>query len=128
LDDALASIGVNPKTGKSMITKPVYDKDGNDVSVKPIRRLGKLKGESDKDFDTAFDRELKPTRQDIAKQKVADVKLDQQARAEAIVAVTLASGIAVAGYLAKRAITKNYNQALVAKYGPAMAELILKGS
>lgn len=41
-------------------TEPVYDKDGNDVSANPYKRLFKEKGQSDKDFDTIVEAEMNP--------------------------------------------------------------------
>jgi len=124
LDSALESIGVNPKTGKTMFTKPVYDKAGNDVSVNPPHRLLKNKGVSDKAWDQEVDADMNPTRQQIAKQKVEDVKLDKQARAQVIAAVAVVAGIQVVKYVAMQSLKKSANDAILAKYGPELFNLL----
>lgn len=58
ISKALSDIGVDPKTGKSKRTEPVYDKNGRDVSVNPFTRLGKRKGQSDKAFDDELQAEF----------------------------------------------------------------------
>lgn len=46
-------------------TAPVYDKDGNDVSPNPVKRLFKAKGQSDKDFDAEFEAEINPPKEKL---------------------------------------------------------------
>jgi hypothetical protein len=63
LDKAHSMIGIDPKTGRLMRTKAVYDKDGNDISVRPYKRLFKEPGQSDKDFDAIVDAEMNPPKE-----------------------------------------------------------------
>lgn len=128
LDSALESIGVNPKTGKSQITKPVYDKAGNDISVNPIKRLGRQKGESDKKFDIEFAKETAdPTPNDIAKQKVSDLREDKTAKAQTIAMIATAGAIAVVQYVAMNQLKKSADASILAKYGPELANVLFPG-
>jgi len=124
IDSALASIGVNPKTGKSMRTKPVYDTKGNDISVNPVTRVLKSKGQSDK----AFDAEVKngPTKNDIAKQKVSDLAENQAARKQAMVMIGALAAVTVVKYVALHQIKKAAEANMVEKYGPTFVELLKK--
>lgn len=124
LDSALSAIGVDPKTGKAMRTKPVYDAKGNDVSVNPITRVLRKDGQSDKAFDAELKGETRPN--EMAKQKVTDLQVDKQARAQTVAMLATVGVIMVAKYVATNQINKAAKDAILTKYGPVMAEMIIK--
>jgi hypothetical protein len=53
-------VGKPVKTLLGTRTEAVYDKQGNDISSKPFKRIGKEKGQSDKDFDKMVNEEMNP--------------------------------------------------------------------
>lgn len=122
VDAAMKSIGVDPKTGKSMRTKPVYDKNGNDVSVNPFTRVLRRNGQSDKSFDAELRGESRPN--EIAKQKIADLQEDKQARAHTVAMLATVGVILAVKYVALHQIKKSAEASIIAKYGPELAKLL----
>ena len=112
-----------------MKTKAVYDKEGNDISVNPERRLGKKKGQSDKDFDKQYNKELaldpevNPTPANLARQKVSDLQADRAATKQAVAMIAAAGAILAVKYIAMNQIKKAADASILAKYGPTFFEL-----
>lgn len=125
VDSALRAVGVDPKSGKPMRTKPVYDKDGNDISVNPITRVLRRDGQSDKAFDAELRGESRPN--EIAKQKIADLKESQASRAQTVAILATAGAILVAKYVAMNSIKKSADASILAKYGPELANMLYPG-
>lgn len=132
MNSAFESIGIDPKTGKKKFTKPVYDKSGNDISVNPERRLFKKKGQSDKEFDKEFDAEMSldpdqnPTPANLSRRRISDLQEDHQAKLHGAAMIAAVAGVAVIKYVAMHQINKAAKEAILKKYGPELANMIIK--
>lgn len=131
IDSALDAIGIDPKTGKQLrVSRAIYDAEGNDISVRPEKRLGKKKGQSDKDFDAEFEAEMardpdrNTTPANLAKRKIEDAEVDRQVRNQTIGMLATVGTIMIAKAVLMNQIKKRADAAILAKYGPTLYDLL----
>jgi len=123
LDKALLTIGIDSKSGKQIRTKPVYDKDGNDVSVNPMARVFKKDKQSDKEFDAELKGESSASF--LAKQKVEDLRIDKEVKQQTVALLATAGVILAVKYIVMKQITKAANEATLAKWGPELGQIFI---